>query len=61
MATKIVFSTGRELVVAEQESDVVSAVRRDHPNPVSLESIPGAPVHVNWTHVLFVEVAPDAV
>lgn len=60
MATKIVFDTGQELVVAEPEDDVVRAVRRDHPNPVSLESVPGAPVHVNWNHVLFVEVAPEA-
>jgi hypothetical protein len=55
MPTRIVFSAGEEITVAEEEADVIHAVRRDHPNPVTLESESGRPLHVNWRHVAFVE------
>jgi len=55
MSTRIVFNGGAEVIVAQEEADVVHAVRRDHPNPVMLESVAGRPLHVNWGHVAFVE------
>jgi hypothetical protein len=55
MSTRIVFNNGAEVIVAEEEQDVISAVRRDHPNPVTLENSAGRPLHVNWDHVAFVE------
>jgi hypothetical protein len=59
MATRIMFLNGHETIVAENEADVVAAVRRDHPNPVKLEGTDGLVVHVNWTHVTFVAPSPD--
>jgi hypothetical protein len=53
MSTRIVFGAGNEVIVAQDESDVVHAVRRDHPNPVALESTTGGPIHVNWNHIAF--------
>jgi hypothetical protein len=55
MSTRIVFDGGGEVTVAQEEADVVHAVRRDHPNPVTLESSTGRPLHINWDHVAFVE------
>ena len=55
MSTRIVFDAGGEVTVAQEQSDVVHAVRRDHPNPVMLESPTGAPLHINWDHVAFIE------
>jgi len=55
MSTRIVFDGGGEVTVAQEEVDVVHAVRRDHPNPVTLESSTGRPLHINWDHVAFVE------
>ena len=55
MSTRIVFDSGTEVTVAQGEADVVRAVRRDHPNPVTLESSAGRPLHVNWEHVVFME------
>lgn len=55
MATRIVFDNGSEVTVAQDEADVVHAVRRDHPNPVTLESSSGRPMHINWDHVAFFE------
>lgn len=60
MATRIVFANGHEIVVAEDEDDVVGAVRREHPNPVTLESTIGGRLHVNWDHVAYVEETPPA-
>lgn len=60
MATRIVFANGQEIVVAEAEADVVTAVRRDHPNPVTLESTIGGRLHVNWDHVAYLEETPPA-
>jgi hypothetical protein len=60
MPTRIVFDSSREILVAEDEDDVVSAIRRDVPNPVKLESTTGRRMHVNWEHVLFVEDEPLA-
>jgi hypothetical protein len=54
MSTRIVFDGGGEVIVAQDEADVVHAVRRDHPNPVTLESTAGGPLHVNWDHVAFI-------
>lgn len=54
MPTRIVFDGGGEVTVAQTEEDVVHAIRRDHPNPVTLESAAGGPLHVNWDHVAFV-------
>ena len=58
MATRIVFSNGQELLVADEEDDVIARVRRDHPNPVTLESSIGGRLHLNWDHVAYVEEAP---
>ena len=55
MSTRIVFAGGTEVVVAQEEADVIDALRRDHPNPVMLESSAGRPLHVNWSHIAFVE------
>lgn len=55
MSTRIVFESGGEVIVSQDEADVIHAVRRDHPNPVTLESGTGGPLHVNWDHVAFVE------
>ncbi len=57
MSTRIVFHGGGELTVAQEEADVVHAIRRDQPNPVTLESTTGGPIHVNWDHVAYVEEA----
>ncbi|HXW58842.1 MAG TPA: hypothetical protein VEJ23_05130 [Solirubrobacteraceae bacterium] len=54
MPTRIVFDNGGEVIAAESEEEVVHAIRRDHPNPVALESDTGGPLHVNWMHVAFV-------
>lgn len=54
MSTRIVFGGGSEVIVAQDEADVVHAVRRDHPDPVTLESAAGRPLHINWDHVAFV-------
>ncbi|HYM44615.1 MAG TPA: hypothetical protein VES65_00430 [Solirubrobacteraceae bacterium] len=58
MSTRIVFDGGTEVIVAQDEADVVHAVRRDHPNPVTLESGAGRPLHINWEHVAFMEEIP---
>ena len=55
MPTRIVFDSGGEIIVAQEEADVIHAVRRDQPDPVALESETGRPLHVNWQHVAFVE------
>jgi hypothetical protein len=55
MATRIVFNGGGEVIVAQNEADVVHAVRREHPHPVTLESTTGRPLHINWEHVAFIE------
>jgi hypothetical protein len=55
MSTRIVFDGGAEVKVAQEQADVIHAVRRDHPNPVTLESLAGRPLHVNWDHVAFIE------
>jgi hypothetical protein len=54
MPTRIVFDHGSEVIAAQSEEDVVHAVRRDHPNPITLEAANGGPLHVNWDHVAFV-------
>ncbi len=54
MPTRIVFDGGGEVIAAQAEEEVVHAIRRDHPNPVTLESVTGGPLHVNWDHVAFV-------
>jgi len=58
MATRIVFTSGIEVTAAQEEADVVHAVRRDHPNPVTLESTAGRPLYINWEHVAFIEETP---
>lgn len=57
MSTRIVFDNGHEIDVAQDEDDVVLAVRRDHPHPVTLESTAGRPMYVNWDHVAFLQEA----
>jgi hypothetical protein len=51
MATRISFDSGQSTTVIESEDQVVEAVRRDHPNPVKLESMDGLVLYLNWTHV----------
>lgn len=58
MSTRIVFDNRLEITVAQDETDVIRAVRRDHPNPVTLESVIGRPLHINWRHVAFIEESP---
>ena len=55
MSTRIVFDGGTEVIVSQDEGEVVQAVRRDYPNPVTLESNIGRPLHINWDHVTFME------
>ena len=59
MATRIVFVGGNETAVNETQDQVVSAVRRDHPNPVKLEGTDGLVVYVNWTHVTLIAPRPE--
>ena len=54
MPTRIVFDGGGEVIAAQSEEDIVHAIRRDHPNPVTLESGTGGPLHINWDHVAFI-------
>ena len=54
MPTRIVFDGGGEVIAAQSEEDVVHAIRRDHPNPVTLEAATDGPLYVNWTHVAFI-------
>lgn len=59
MATRIVFLSGQDTLVTESESEVVTAVRRDHPNPVKLEGTDGVVQFVNWSHVTLIAPAAD--
>jgi hypothetical protein len=61
MPTRLFFTGGRETTVAQQEDDVVFAIRRDHPNPVSLGTTDGGAVHVNWDHVEYFEEVREGV
>ena len=59
MATRITFLSGQDTLVTENESEVVAAVRRDHPNPVKLEGTDGVVRFVNWSHVTLIVPAVD--
>ena len=59
MATRILFVSGQEMAVTETEDEVVKAVRRDHPNPVKLESLDGLVLYVNWSHVTSIGPQPE--
>jgi hypothetical protein len=59
MATRIQFASGNETAVTETEAEVVSAVRRDHPNPVKLEGTDGLVLYINWNHVTLIAPAPE--
>ena len=59
MATRIVFINGQETAVTETETEVVQAIRRDHPNPVKLESREGVVMYVNWSHVTSIGPQPE--
>jgi uncharacterized protein YlzI (FlbEa/FlbD family) len=59
MATRIVFINGNETAVTETESEVVQAIRRDHPNPVKLEGLDGVVTYVNWAHVTSIGPQPE--
>jgi hypothetical protein len=59
MATRIVFINGQETAVTETESEVVQAIRRDHPNPVKLEGVDGVVTYVNWSHVTAIGPTPE--
>jgi hypothetical protein len=58
MPTRITFISGQDTTVTETEDEVVSAVRRDHPNPVKLEGTDGVVEYVNWAHVTLIAPAP---
>ena len=60
MATHILFANGQGTTVTETEEEVVTAVRRDHPNPVKLEGTDGLVEYVNWAHVSLIQPAPAA-
>jgi uncharacterized protein YlzI (FlbEa/FlbD family) len=53
--TRISFASGQQVTVAEDEDDVIAAVRRDHPNPIKLGRADGRVLHVNWAHVTLIE------
>jgi hypothetical protein len=55
MPTRILFDSGQEITVSAPEDDVILAVRRDYPNPVRLDNDDGAPLFVNWDHIVLVE------
>ena len=55
MPTRIIFVSGLQVTVAEDEDDVITAIRRDHPNPIKLGHADGRVLHVNWEHVTLVE------
>jgi hypothetical protein len=55
MATRITFLSGQDMLVTE----VVAAVRRDHPNPVKLEGTDGVVQFVNWSHVTLIAPVVD--
>jgi hypothetical protein len=57
--TRITFINGSHVLVPLTQSDVVQAVRRDHPHPVLLESEAGRALYVNWSHVLTLD-EPEA-
>ena len=59
MATRIVFTNGQETPVTETESEVVQAIRRDHPNPVKLEGLDGLVMYLNWSHVTSIGPQPE--
>ena len=59
MATRIVFAGGQETAVSENQDQVVSAVRRDHANPVKLEGVDGLVLSVNWAHVRLIAPRPE--
>ena len=59
MATRITFLSGQDTLVTENESEVVAAVRRDHPNPVKLEGTHGVAQFVNRSHVTLIAPAVD--
>ena len=59
MATRMVFAGGQEAAVSENQDQVVSAVRRDHPNPVKLEGVDGLVLYVNWSHVSLIAPRPE--
>jgi hypothetical protein len=59
MATRIVFHGGQEATVTETESEVVAAIRRDHPNPVKLEGVDGLVLYVNWGYVTMIAPQPE--
>ena len=54
MPTRIVFGGGSEVIATQSEEDVLHAVPRDHPNPVTLEAATGGALHVNWNQMAFV-------
>jgi hypothetical protein len=59
MATQILFLNDHETTVAENEDEVVAAVRRDHPNPVKLEGMDGLVLYVNWAQVTMIAPRQD--
>jgi len=59
MATRITFLSGQDTLVTANESEVVAAVRRDHPNPVKLEGTDGVVQFVSWSHVTLIAPAVD--
>ena len=59
MASRITFLSGQDTLVIENESAVVAAVRRDHPNPVKLEGTDGVVQSVNCSHVTLIAPALD--
>ncbi|MGZ6565054.1 MAG: hypothetical protein ACXVH1_36905 [Solirubrobacteraceae bacterium] len=59
MATRIVFINGQETAVTETESEVVQAIRRDHPHPVKLEGHDGVVMYLNWSHVTSIGPQPE--
>ena len=48
-----------DTLVTENQSEVVAAIRRDHPNPVKLEGTDGVVQFVNWSHVTLIAPAVD--
>jgi uncharacterized protein YlzI (FlbEa/FlbD family) len=59
MATHIAFVNGQETSVTENESEVVQAIRREHPNPVKLAGLDGVVMYVNSSQITSIGPRPE--
>ena len=55
MSTRIVFDNGLKLTIAQDEADVVDALRRSDRDDVTLRARSGRPLRINWDHVVAIQ------